>query len=215
MLKLLLARGISCTYQLSGGSEYFYHFVFSLDISSITHQIKLVFSLSQFEQPFEDTAALNIWSRDRDQAPGHPLRDLRIREHHLADLLEEAVARNNRKESGKLFNCLANKEEKDLDRNTLDDLQKALVTAARVWKQEMAQIPGGDPYETTTAEDLVAKHLDCIHLNAIDYEKLPEDDWKPGDPWDESHTVKLPRELGERCKIAPESSPFHSICEEK
>jgi len=64
----------------------------------------------QFEQPFEDTAALNLWSRDRDEAPAAHMRDMSVREHVLADQLEESVARTSRKDAGVILDALANGE---------------------------------------------------------------------------------------------------------
>ena len=65
---------------------------------------------SQFEQPFEDTAALNLWSRDRDKAPDSHMRDKSVREHVLADHLEESVTQLSRKDAGLVFDALANGE---------------------------------------------------------------------------------------------------------
>ena len=45
----------------------------------------------QFEQPFDDTAALNLWSRDRKNAPEASVCNMRMQEHSLSDWLEDAA----------------------------------------------------------------------------------------------------------------------------
>lgn len=176
---------------------------------------------SQFEQPFEDTAALNIWSRDRDQAPNLSTRDKTFREHILSDQLEEAIARGNRREAGTIFDALANGKDSTFYDSFSQGKQKqykeALLTEAKKWKEDMAQLPGGDPLLEHTVEDLVDAHLGYVHSVIMKKEVLSEKTdqilWQPGESWYSSHLTQLSRELRERCKSAPESSPFMSICD--
>ena len=167
---------------------------------------------SQFEQPFEDTAALNIWSRDRDQAPNLSTRDKTFREHILSDQLEEAIARGNRKESGTIFDALANGKD-----SKQKQYKEALLTEAKKWKEDMSQLPGGDPFLEHTVEDLVDAHLGNVHSmimkKGVFSEETDQILWQPGESWDSSHLTQLSRELRERCLSAPESSPFMSICD--
>ena len=174
------------------------------------HFHKLILHMfSQFEQPFEDTAALNIWSRDRDQAPNLSTRDKTFREHILSDQLEEAIARGNRKEAGTIFDALS--------QGKLKQYKEALLTEAKKWKEDMSQLPGGDPFLEHTVEDLVDAHLEYVHSMVMKKEVLSEETdqilWQPGESWDSSHLTQLSRELRERCQLAPESSPFMSICD--
>ena len=186
------------------------------------HFDKLILHMhSQFEQPFEDTAALNIWSRDRDQAPNLSTRDKTFREHILSDQLEEAIARGNRNEAGTIFDALANGKDSrfydNFSQEKLKQYKEALLTEAKKWKEDMSQLPGGDPFLEHTVEDLVDAHFENVHSLIMKKGVLSEETdqilWQPGERWDSSHLTQLSRELRERCLHAPEAAPFMSICD--
>lgn len=168
----------------------------------------------EFSQPFEDTAALNLWSMDRDQAPATHMRDKCVREHVLADSLEESVARTSRKNAGVILDALANGESSPhyahLKKQELNLEKKAMLDAAHAWQHEMSQLPGRDHKRKQSADSLVEEHLDRTHHNIMQGVDL--EGWHPGVSWDLSQTAKLPRWLRDRCNDAPESSPFMSIC---
>ena len=171
----------------------------------------------QFEQPYEDTLALNIWSRDREDAPDTHVRSNVMREILLADRLDEAVARNNRQEAGTLFDALNWAHESPFyDRFTKEKLQlekEVLLAEARKWKQDMDKLPGGDPLDDRTAEGLVKDHISYLH-GSVFPDPLADPDWKPGDSWYLGDITELPRDLRERCKPADKTSPFTSVCED-
>lgn len=181
----------------------------------MTKLILYIHMHSQFEQPFEDTAALNIWSKDRDQAPDLYTRDKIFREHVLSDQLEEAIG-GNRKEAGAIFDALANGKDSrfhdDFSQEKLKQYKESLLTEAKQWKEEMVELPGGDQ-DREKVENLVDLYLECVHRTIMKKGVLTESDlWQPGESWYSSHLTKLSRELRERCKPAPETSPFMSIC---
>ncbi|KAL7530182.1 hypothetical protein ACHAWF_003274, partial [Thalassiosira exigua] len=78
----------------------------------------------QFEQPFENTAALNLWSRDRDNAP------------EAADKLEEAVLHQSGINTGFVLDALANGE------NSLATSEGCLLHKAKAWQTDMSQLQG-------------------------------------------------------------------------
>lgn len=168
----------------------------------------------QFEQPFEDTAALNLWSRDRDSAPDPHTRDSRVRELMLSDQLEDSVARLNRADAGLVFDTLANRQRSpyytEIDHVKQRQAKTAMLEAAHEWQRGTAELPGGHAKTKHTAASLVEEHLDRTHSNILQENFLEE--WRPGVSWDLSEISKLPHELRSRCEAAPESSPFMSIC---
>jgi len=164
----------------------------------------------QFEQPYEDTAALNIWSIDRKEAPAASMRDMRIIEHALADQLERSIVQIFGNEAGVILSALANENiDTSVDKYKLESAKSTLHVAAESWRQEAEAMPGGHPKTAKSAAELIREYLNLTHreiiLNSVD-------DWSPGVGWDLSETAKLPRELRERCEPAPESSPFMSLC---
>lgn len=156
---------------------------------------------------------MNLWSRDRDDAPDPYLRDVTIRQHALADRLEESVAQRNRTRAGILFDALANDGLSPF-REHLDDAlrfegKNGMTRAADAFRSEMSNMPGGDIEQGRPTAELVEEHLDRTHRNVM---RDIGTGWMPGDGWDLSQIATLPRELRDRCKAAPESSPFMSIC---
>jgi len=190
----------------------------------------------QFEQPFEDTAALNLWSKDRERAPDASLRDRRIREHLLADRLEDAVVQHfdSSSAAGAVLQALAKEEEEDDDdeedhpnnddadndkvgqkqqkKKAVAATRKALLLAAEAWQTRVARLPGEEDHPKKMLErpkKLVQEYLQQTHTHLfVNVEK----NWSPGEPWDLSQIATLPRDLRNRCEPASESSPFMSLC---
>ena len=177
----------------------------------------------QFEQPFEDTAALNLWSLDRKDAPSPIMRDARIREHGLSDQLERSVAKIFGNEAGVILSALANKDVISLhalfstvSKDKLERAKKALYSAAESWRASIRSIPGGHIKTSQSAAQLVKQYLNQTHRDTMRLETSKEgtslENWSPGKSWDLSQITKLPRDLRANCEAAPESSPFMSIC---
>ncbi|KAL7530541.1 hypothetical protein ACHAXR_003546 [Thalassiosira sp. AJA248-18] len=168
----------------------------------------------QFEQPFEDTAALNLWSRSREQAPDSQIVTLAVRELVLADQLEESVAKLTRNDAGVFFDALANGESSPhhsvLEQDKLKQAKSAMLHAAYTWQHGVSQLPGGHPKTKQSAAALVEDHLASTHRSVI--REIDLKGWHPGDSWNFFQTATLPRQLRDRCESAPESSPFMSIC---
>ena len=170
----------------------------------------------QFEQPFEDTAALNLWSTDKDQAPDPQLRLSPVREHKLADQLEEAVTRLSLSgnEASLMFDALINGESSQyhtaIDQESQKQAKNAMIEAVYEWQNSASELPGGHSKTTKSPAELVEEHLDRTHKNVL--QGIDLEGWRPGDAWDLSQASILPRELRDRCEAAPESSPFMSIC---
>ena len=177
----------------------------------------------QFEQPFEDTAALNMWSKDKDQAPSAELRDMRIREHVLADQLEESIMRIfGSSETGIILDALKNSDREGrstVDQNKLKKAKDVLISAAKSWQQGVSQLPGGHSKMMQSPIDLVEEYLDRTFGGSdvmMDPTSIssPTDDhkkWHPGMSWDLTQIAPLPHM--DRCKAAPESTPFMSLCD--
>ena len=209
---------MSCTYLHGGGSKLYSKFADADDFTclDLTLNITCFYVTSQFEQPFEDTAALNLWSRDRDGAPEPHTRDSRIREHLLSDKLEESISHHSGKNAGVIFDALANGNKSPhfaaVGELTLANKRKAMISAVNQWQYEMSQLPGGNPMnrDEQFSNELVGKHLDRTHHNVM--QGMEHIEWSPGDRWDLSQAATLPRALRDRCESAPESSPFMSIC---
>ena len=177
----------------------------------------------QFEQPFEDTAALNLWSRDRVGAPDPNMRDMRVREHSLSDQLERSMVQLFGNKAGVVLEALASQHRDASTATTLESKETLLVdgqqlaranetihAAAEAWREQVQHMPGGHPKSAQPASELVAGYLEQSHLDLIRESCWP--DWQPGVGWDLSQVAALPRELRERCEPAPESSPFMSHC---
>mmetsp|Transcript_7788 Transcript_7788/g.14104 ORF Transcript_7788/g.14104 Transcript_7788/m.14104 type:complete len:143 (-) Transcript_7788:109-537(-) len=141
------------------------------------------------------------------------MRDMIVREHILADQLEESVVQHSGKGAGLIFDALVNGGNSphfaDVDDDKLKKAENAMLHAANVWQNEISELPGRHPNLRQSAAKLVEEYLGHTHHSVM--QDIPEG-WHPGDSWDLSKVARLPRELRNRCKSAPESSPFMSIC---
>ena len=156
----------------------------------------------QFEQPFEDTAALNMWSRDRDHAPDTSIRDKRIREHSLRDQMERYLTHQYGIQTGVVLDSLAHGSDGPR-------AMKVLHAAVEQWQQSVRHMPGGHTKSEQPAVELVAEFLDT-HKEVLQETRWPE--WIPGVSWDISKAAVLPRDLRDRCTKADDSSPFFTHC---
>ncbi|KAL7553822.1 hypothetical protein ACHAWF_017710 [Thalassiosira exigua] len=175
----------------------------------------------QFEQPFEDSAALNIWSRDREDAPNAAMRNAAVREHLLADQLEETVAGQVGKEAGVKLDALTedafgaggSSSDTAADREWLGRARTAMLRAADSWRGQVSGLPGGHPLTQRSAAELVDSYLVGTHRGVLrEGKESAGESWTPGSKWDLSRIAELPSDLEKRCEVAPESSPFASIC---
>ena len=172
----------------------------------------------QFEQPFEDSALLNLWSRDWEGAPDASLRDWRLREHALSDQLEGEVTRVLGNRAGVAMEALALAARRQAPAETMEmisarELASANATmhaAAHAWCSAVARMPGSHPRASHSAQELVAWYLQMSHTDVIRSTRWRG--WAPGAEWDASRLATLPRALRDRCRPAPTSSPFVSDC---
>ena len=179
----------------------------------------------QFEQPFEETASLNVWSREREGAPDPSMRDLRTREHALSDSLEAAAARQFGAETGVVLDALAHLEGAPLDDvpqradESYDEAisrarglqaNRTLLAAADEWRSQVRRLPGGHPKAAQPASELVAEYLELTHRHVVNEGRWAA--WKPGVGWDLSRIARLPRALRERCESTKPPNLFMSEC---
>ena len=166
----------------------------------------------QFEQPFEDSGALNFWSRDREGAPPDRAQvDRRVQELSFADHMESAVERQVGSGVGVALEVLTRGDDDDDVRTTFSQVSKGLHAAADAWRQWASSVPGSHPMAAKTASELVAEYLDHRRVDEVMREsRWPG--WKPGDEWDLTHVAGLPKALRARCTKTEGLSFFASIC---
>ncbi|EJK54206.1 hypothetical protein THAOC_26226, partial [Thalassiosira oceanica] len=167
----------------------------------------------QFEQPFEGTAAVNFWSVDSDGGPYRHMAHTQLREHQLADALEDSVVRLLGNRAGLVLDAMSKGEGSasggDVSEDDADGARRALVAAARKWQAEASELPGGHPLTEADPLTLVEDYLDRTHM-AVD---MDAEGWKPGTKWSLDRATPLPKRLRERCREAGERSPFMSLCD--
>ena len=171
----------------------------------------------QFEQPFEDSASLNVWSKDREGAPDPSVRDLRVREHSLSDQLESAVVQVFGNEAGEVLSELATSSSSSSSSSSDERLARAnstLHSAADAWRRWAGGMPGGHAKAAQPSSELVVEYLELTHRHVIPDARARWPEWRPGVPWDLSGTAPLPRSLRERCEAtrADAAGVFMSHC---
>jgi len=174
----------------------------------------------QFEQPFEDTASLNIWSVPTGTGMGNTPVE---RELLLHDNLEAAAVKSFGKKSGVLLGALAQNAVSKLSHDArptpkgMKKLQKlahanaTLLSMADRWRSFVVSLPNVDAAKVPTGAELVAEFLELSHRDVVSGSRWPG--WKPGDAWDMSGLTSLETELRSRCKPAPGTATFASVCE--
>ena len=185
----------------------------------------------QFEQPFEDTGALNLWSDEGDPVTGGAVpgweRDGRLLEHSLHDHLESSASRHLGNRVGIVLSALARgqksaRKSSSAARST-DELARANETlhrAADEWKGWARNV--ASDREPARVEDLVRRPTtelvrDFLELGFQDVvvgERWAR--WKPGVEWNLSSVAPLhPHGLQHRCRPTPAAmrATFASICD--
>lgn len=145
----------------------------------------------QFEQPYEDTGALNFWT-----LPGGTGEDPRLRTRMLWDGLEQELVA--------LFGNRAGAIRERLETGTApdDDARQALgalVAYAARWKRWAN--------DDRTEREVVSAFL---HAGRGLVGGVPG--WTPGTPWDMSGLSPLPDDVARRCRPAPEGATFTHVC---
>ena len=152
----------------------------------------------QFEQPFEDTGALNFWT------PPRETEDPRVQLRLLWDGLERELVNLFGNRAGFMHERMATGEVKQDARagiGTMDARQAwgALVAHATKWKE------WSDGSDERYEEALVA-----VYLTAGRGLIPRRGDWLPGTAWDMSDLAPL--SVAERCEPAPEDATFTHVC---
>ena len=152
----------------------------------------------QFEQPFEDTGALNFWM------PPRETEDPRLQLRLLWDGLERELVNLFANRAGFMHERMAIGEVEQDARagiGTIDARQAwgALVAHATRWKE------WSDGSDERYAEALVA-----VYLTAGRGLIPRRGDWLPGTAWDMSDLAPL--SVAERCEPAPEDATFTHVC---
>jgi len=178
----------------------------------------------QFEQPFEDTGSLNVWSRET-EGIAHPIeRDARLRGISLHDHLEAAVSQLVGNRIGVVLEELANQaasadqvasevEKCSETQAREEDLLRANVTlhsAAVEWLDWARVQPGAGVEVLRSAAELVSDFLRQSHHEVVAESGWPG--WQPGARWNLSQVIKLEPELQARCKPALADATFTSTC---
>ena len=196
----------------------------------------------QFEQPFEDTGALNLWSDEGDPLTGGAVpgweRDGRLLEHSLHDHLESSASRLLGNRVGLVLSALARGQKGARmsaaaaaaaagvgagGARPMDELARAnetLHSAAADWKGWARNVASGR--EPVRVEDLVRRPTtelvrDFLELGFQDVvvgERWSR--WKPGVEWNLSSVAPLhPHGLRHRCRPTPTAmqATFASICD--
>ena len=153
----------------------------------------------QFEQPFEDTGALNFWMPPRDETD-----DPRLQLRLLWDGLERELVNLFGHRAGFMHERMATGEVEQDARagiGTMDARQAwgALVAHATKWKE------WSDGSDDRPEEGLVA-----VYLTAGRGLIPRRGDWLPGTAWDMSDLAPL--SVAERCEPAPEDATFTHVC---
>ncbi len=153
----------------------------------------------QFEQPFEDTGALNFWTPPRDETE-----DPRLQLRLLWDGLERELVNLFGNRAGFMHERMATGEVEQDARagiGTMDARQAwgALVAHATKWKE------WSDGSDERYEEALVA-----VYLTAGRGLIPRRGDWLPGTAWDMSDLAPL--SVAERCEPAPEDATFTHVC---
>ena len=181
----------------------------------------------QFEQPFEDSAALNLWARERDGAPTDRAQvDRRVRELSLSDHLEGAArqvaganvgvalaALDRRRRAAAAGDARGLREGEGEGEGAVDHLNASLHAAADAWRDWAQAAAGGHPMAAMTATELVARFFAQGRYAEVIEQGMPAS-WRPGDGWDLSGIATLPRALRARCTRVDASkvSIFASVC---
>jgi hypothetical protein len=183
----------------------------------------------QFEQPFEDTGALNLWSNE--QLPGSRApaptweRDSRLLELSLHDQLESAATHLLGNRAGLVLAALVRgrkgkqRQSERGAKQPTDELSRTngtLHTTADRWKQWVRSLATEHDraFVERPASELVREFLELGYQDVVFGERW--DGWKPGAQWDLSEVAQFDSDqLRARCRATPASmqATFASICD--
>ena len=154
---------------------------------------------------------MNFWSTDSDDGPYRHTAHTQLREHQLADALEDSVVSLLGNRAGLVLDALSKGEGSafsgDVSKDDADRARSALVAAAERWQTEVSELPGGHPLTKADPLKLVEDYLDTHRAIDMDLEG-----WSPGAKWSLDRATTLPTRLRGRCREAEERSPFMSLC---
>ena len=195
----------------------------------------------QFEQPFEDTGSLNLWSKELPSQPGSrvPTADERLRSIRplsLHDHLERAAVSALGNGAGVGLSKLAARafaHERAggavgvaattageaaggpaalISEDALEHTNQTLHAAADRWRDWAASLPGGTPDAAKPAAVLVREFLELGHHRIMEADHWPA--WQPGEPWD----LRCSRRLNRRNCASAAARRQHprrsSVCRE-
>eukprot|EP00435_Cladocopium_sp_Y103_P074066 s27_g46.t1 len=166
----------------------------------------------QFEQPFEQTASLNVWSYEAPDAPPVSLRDKRMRGIAIQNFMEAKMVELFKNKAGVVLKALAHPAKRASKKAAQEkQLQKAnasLFEAAEAGRRWVDATFGKSGMLESIAQ-LVERFLEL-------HRYLPRlRGWKPGQEWDMSALAPLEDHLAARCQPAARTATFASVCRTK
>ena len=95
-------------------------------------------------------------------------------------------------------------------REVLLQANASLVEMAKTWSAWANRLPGGHPKARARPKDLVGDFLATSQRGVLDAAAWPG--WQPGSAWDLTGLAELEPELRARCRPAPATATFASVC---
>ncbi|CAE7275660.1 HIF1AN [Symbiodinium sp. CCMP2456] len=158
----------------------------------------------QFEQPFEDTASVNLWSYELSAAPPASMRDARLRGSALHDHMEREMVKAFKSKAGVVLSAMASGS--GTHKKAWVRANRTLHEAAQEWRRWMASLP--NVADTAEPSELVKDFLQ--RYRGILAQRWP--DWAPGVEWNLSEMTALEARLEARCEPAPKTATYASVC---
>lgn len=163
----------------------------------------------QFEQPFEQTASLNVWSYEAPDTPPVSLRDKRMRGIAIQNFMEAKMVELFKNKAGVLLKVLADPAKRASKKGAQEKLlQKANASLfetaenGRRWVDRTFGTSGVLESSARLVERFLELHRYLPRLSG----------WKPGQEWDMSALVPLEDHLAARCQPAARTATFASVC---
>jgi hypothetical protein len=154
----------------------------------------------QFEQPFEDTGALNFWTTMRTGESSEAQEDPRLRTRALWDGLEQELQALFGNRAGVIRDGLATGTIAKGDADDARQAASALMAHAARWK-------GWADDDRRSAREVVS-----VFLRSGRGLVSGVPGWAPGAPWDMRGLPPLPSDIARRCRPAPEEATFTHVC---
>eukprot|EP00613_Pedinella_sp_CCMP2098_P062339 CAMPEP_0171986982 /NCGR_PEP_ID=MMETSP0993-20121228/275152_1 /TAXON_ID=483369 /ORGANISM="non described non described, Strain CCMP2098" /LENGTH=459 /DNA_ID=CAMNT_0012639907 /DNA_START=34 /DNA_END=1413 /DNA_ORIENTATION=- len=149
----------------------------------------------QFEQPYEDTGALNFWAPP---GGGEAAEDPRLRTRVLWDGLEQELVSLFGNRAGLIRERLA--ADGDNGDGDMGRAAGALMAYAARWKR------------WADGDDRTEREVLSVFLQGGRGLFGRVSGWTPGAPWDMSGLPPLPEDVARRCRLAPEGATFTHVC---